>query len=116
MVTIRLAKTVGRASALTGCGRAVSVRLTLFGRGATGATSIRTVRCSDDGGAAIGRPGSLGVPYRADIPTTAAIAPVINAAARTRAHVSLMFLPPSVDTSIKGSIGTRGKDLRGSIG
>jgi hypothetical protein len=48
--------------------------------------------------------------------TTAAIAPVISAAARTRAQVSLMFLPPSVDTSFKGSIGIREKDLRGSRG
>ncbi len=48
--------------------------------------------------------------------TTAAIAPVISAAARTRAQVSLMFLPPVVDTSIKGSIGTRESDLRGTYG
>jgi hypothetical protein len=48
--------------------------------------------------------------------TTAAIAPVISAAARTRAQVSLMFLPRSVDTSIKGSIGIWEKDLRGSRG
>jgi hypothetical protein len=41
------------------------------------------------------------------MPTTVAIAPVISAAARTRPQVSLMFLPPTVDTSIKGSIGIR---------
>ena len=50
--------------------------------------------------AAIGRPASLGVPKRADIPTTVEIAAVSSAAARTRAHVALMFFPPSVDTSI----------------
>jgi hypothetical protein len=53
----------------------------------------------------IGLSASEGGPNRADIATVPAIAPVISAAARTRAHVSLMFLPPSVDTSIKGSIG-----------
>jgi hypothetical protein len=49
----------------------------------------------------------VGAPSIADIATTLAMAPVISAAARTRAHVSLMFLPPSVDTSIKGFIGIR---------
>src|SRR5204863_8739647 len=81
-----------------------------------GCTVKRTERCSDDGGAAIGRPASLGVSDRAAIPTTVAMAPVISAAARTRPHVSLMFLPPSVDTSIKGFIGIRKEDLRGTCG
>ena len=49
---------------------------------------------------------------RAAIPTTVAMAPVISAAARTRPHVSLMFLPPSVDTSIKGFIGIRKEDTK----
>jgi hypothetical protein len=102
-ITTRRVTTPARAGALIG--RAVSIRLTLFRRWT--ATSTRTERCSDDGGAAIGRPASVGVLNRADMPTTVAIAPVISAAARTRAQVSLMFLPPTVDTSIKGSIGIR---------
>jgi hypothetical protein len=81
-----------------------------------GCAARRTVRCSDDGGAVGDRPGSLGVPRWAAMPTTVAMAPVISAAARTRAQVSLMFVPPSVDTSIKGSIGIRESDLRGSCG
>jgi len=52
----------------------------------------------------------------ADIPTTLAMAPPRSAAARTRAQVPLMFLPRSVDTSIKGSIGIPEEDLRGSFG
>jgi|EndMetStandDraft_9_1072997.scaffolds.fasta_scaffold227539_2 hypothetical protein len=53
-----------------------------------------------DGGADIGAAASFGVLTRAAIPTTVAIAPVISAAARARAQVSLMFFPPTVDTSI----------------
>jgi hypothetical protein len=50
------------------------------------------------------------------MPTTVAMAPVSGAAARARAQVSLMFFPPTVDTSIKGSIGIQESDLRGSCG
>jgi hypothetical protein len=48
----------------------------------------------------MGEPASAGVPTWAANPTTVAIAPVISAAARARAQVSLMFFPPPVDTSI----------------
>ena len=50
------------------------------------------------------------------MPTTVAIAPVMTPAARTRAQVALMFPPSPVDTSFKGSIGIREKDLRGRRG
>jgi hypothetical protein len=97
-------------------GCAFSSLVTLVRCGRAGCASSRTERCSDDGGAAIGRPGPLGTSKSADMATTVAIAPVINAAARTRAQVPLMFLPPTVDTSFKGSIGIREKYLRGSCG
>jgi len=85
-------------------------------RDGSGCTLRRTVRCSADGGAASGRLAWPGVPKTADIPTTVAIAPVRSAAARTRAQVSLMFFPPSVDTPFKGSIGITEEDLRGRCG
>jgi len=68
------------------------------GAARTGCTRIVTDRAGGGAGAASGLVVSFGVPARADIHTTVAIAPVISAAARTRAHVSLMFLPRSVDT------------------
>jgi hypothetical protein len=113
-VTTRRLTTVGRIGGLTfrgDLGGWLALR-----RGDAGATWIRTAGWSDGGAAARGPPGSLGAPTRADMPTTAAIAPVISPAARTRRHVSLMFLPPSVDTSFKGSIGSGGTDLRGRRG
>jgi hypothetical protein len=114
MITTRRLITVDRIGVLTV--RGDLDRLTALRRGGAAATWIRMARCSADGAAATGRTGSLGVPTRADIPTTAAIAPVINPAARTRRQVSLMFLPPSVDTPFKGSIGIGGTDLRGCRG
>src|SRR5438094_445580 len=56
------------------------------------------LRC-DDGGAVSGRPRSCGASKSAGVVSAAATAPVISAAARTRAHVSLMLLPWIVDTS-----------------
>src|SRR3954452_12677904 len=85
-------------------------------RGRSGRAVSRTVRWRADGGAANGRLVWPGVPKMADIPTTLAMAPPRSAAARTRAQVPLMFLPRSVDTSIKGSIGIPEEDLRGSFG
>lgn len=114
MITTRRLITVCRIGVLTS--RRDLGRLTAFRRGGAGTTWIRMGWCSDGGAAAIGRPGSLDVPTRVDIPTTAAIDPVISPAARTRRHVSLMFSPRSVDTPFKGSIGIGGTDLRGSPG
>jgi hypothetical protein len=104
-ITRRCVTVAGRGGVLSRCVDTGRRTLVLCGRGA-GSDTAWTERSSDDGGAVIGRPVSEGVPTKADIATTPAIAPVISAAARTRAHVSLMLLPRSVDTSFKGSIGT----------
>src|SRR5262249_40462913 len=81
-----------------------------------GCATTGTERCSDEGGDASGRPMSAGAPKNADMATTPKMDPAISAAARTRAQVLLMFLPRSVDTPNKGSIGTGEQDLRGSCG
>jgi hypothetical protein len=59
---------------------------------ARGATA-RTEPCSDDGGAVSRRLTSFGEPKNAGMASAKPMAPVISAAARTRAHFSLMFLP-----------------------
>jgi len=56
------------------------------------------------------------VPTKAGIASAKPIAPVISAAARTRAHVSLMLLPWVVDTSLKRVSALGEKGLKGSRG
>jgi hypothetical protein len=99
-----------------GVGRRAALRITLAGprrafdsalacrsaatdRGRADATT-RTVSRSDDGGAISDRTAFSDVPKIAGIASAKPTAPVISAAARTRAHFSLMLLPQVVDTSI----------------